>query len=70
MGELKSWVCPNCGAALGSIEKRNGINRLSMPERGLMVTGRAEVTCLACGATRAWYTDAEAVRRLMETRGR
>lgn len=66
----KTWNCKKCGEPLGTIDRKNGICRLSMPERGIYATGRIDVTCLHCGAVREWFADAEAVKRLVEMTGR
>jgi len=51
----KPWNCKKCGAVLGYIDWHNGLNRLSMPERGILATGRVDVKCFECGAVREWF---------------
>jgi RNase P subunit RPR2 len=66
----KTWDCKKCGKPLGTIDRKNGIHRLSMPDRGIFATGRIDVTCLNCGAVREWFADAEAMKRLLESHGK
>lgn len=70
LAKEKTWDCKNCGHPLGVIDRKNGINKLSMPDRGIYATGRIDVTCLKCGSVREWFADAEAMRRLLEMSGR
>jgi len=65
---MNTWNCYNCGAILGEIDRTKGLNKLSI--RGILITGRADVTCEKCGAVREWFADAEAIRRLIRMTGR
>ena len=67
---MTSWNCKKCGAVLGTIDRHNGLNRLSMPDRGILATGRVDVKCFQCGAVREWFADAEVIKRLVEMTGR
>lgn len=65
---MTTWNCKNCECVLGEIDKNHGLNRLSI--RGIVITGRADVTCEKCGTVREWFADAEAIKRIVRMTGR
>lgn len=63
----RDYLCLNCGNIIGRIVIQNHIEKLDMvPERGVMLTGDADIHCLFCGSVREWHPNDETLKRLVD----